>query len=176
MKKCSVNLCLSLLLLAMATAWCQQSELSDVNIEFKPLVDTSIDRQSGYHLTNTAFDKTQSETMQPFMLTGKVLSFQEAVHQEKNIDWYQWYLFARQYLAKRGGLACPLGTSIIFYKAGRIEANSSDINCLLSIRQKQFPLPRDTLLQALILPVRSGSAPPASPEELQSRVQASQNR
>jgi hypothetical protein len=107
------------------------------------------------------------------VLTGKVQTLQEAIQSEKDtVDWYAWYLAARDYLGSFGGLRCPLGTPIKFYKNGRIEAMSFDPYCIASVSGKYFLLPQNTKLDALILPVRPGQGPPASPEEINARVRS----
>jgi hypothetical protein len=86
------------------------------------------------------------------------------------VDWYGWYLSAREYLSQTGGLNCALGTPIKFYKNGQIEALSFDPHCLNSVSGRHYPLPKNTQLDALILPVRPGQGPPASRQEIDSRV------
>ncbi len=111
------------------------------------------------------------------VLSGKVQTLQQAIQEEKGVvDWYAWYLSVREYLSQTGGLnECALGTEIVFYKNGRIEARSSDPRCTASVMWRRYPLPRDTQLEALILPVRRGSDI-ASPEEIYTRVETQQGR
>lgn len=112
---------------------------------------------------------------QSMMITGKVQTLQEAIESEKDtVNWYAWYLAARAYLGRTGGLRCPLGTPIKFYKNGRIEAMSFDPYCIASVTGRRFLLPQNTKLEALILPVRPGQGPPASPEEINARVKSLQ--
>ena len=109
----------------------------------------------------------------PRMLTGKVQTLQEAIESESgNVDWYAWYLSARAYLGRTGGLQCALGTPIKFYRNGQIEALSFNPLCQASVAGRRFPLPPKTKLEALILPVRAGEGPPASPEEIYTRIQS----
>jgi hypothetical protein len=166
--------------------WCNtpdKTALGD-DINFKPLVDnTSIHNLNAdnsdpsapsHYSAQPAFSNRQQQQSQPLVLTGKILTFQEALKKEDSINWYQWYLEARRYLAETGGLACPLGTDIVFYLSGQIETTSSDTGCQLSLKNRRFPLPVNSQLEALILPVRSSQHPPASRTELQSRVQDAQ--
>jgi hypothetical protein len=100
-----------------------------------------------------------------------VKTYQEAATLEQDIDWYAWYLSIRKYLDATGGLNhCVVGTPIKIYKQGRIEALSPDPLCRISVSWRHFPLPANTRLDALILPVRSGKLPPASPQELRNRI------
>lgn len=105
------------------------------------------------------------------LITGKVQTLQQAMDSERDsVNWYEWYLGARDYLSRTGGLQCALGTQIKFYRDGTIEALTYDPTCRESVAGKAFALPRKTKLDALILPVRNGNAPPASPQELYSRI------
>jgi hypothetical protein len=107
------------------------------------------------------------------VLTGQVQTLQQAMESESgSVDWYGWYLAARQYLERTGGLQCALGTPIKFYRQGRIEALSFNPICQASVSGRNFPLPYKTKLEALILPVRSGESPPASPQEIYTRIHA----
>jgi hypothetical protein len=87
------------------------------------------------------------------------------------VDWYTWYLNCRQHIWSRGGLQCRIGTPIRITRDGRMTADTTDPDCLLSVRNKRFPLPEQTRLSVLILPVRKGSDPPASPTEIRKRTQ-----
>ena len=107
------------------------------------------------------------------MLTGQVQTLQQAIASESNVDWYAWYLAAREYLGRMGGLECALGTPIKFYRNGRIEAQTFNPICQNSVAGRMFPLPTKTRLDAVILPVRAGAGPPASPEEIYSRIHGS---
>lgn len=108
---------------------------------------------------------------QPDVLKIQVKTFQEAVVLEKAIDWYGWYLSFRGYIDSTGGLnQCMVGTPIKIHKRGHIEALSPDPRCRLSVAWRRFPLPSETSLDALILPVRSGKLPPASQQELHNRI------
>lgn len=101
------------------------------------------------------------------ILKGSVTTLENAIIQEKDrVDWYQWYLSCRTYLAQSGGFACPIGTLIQFNKNGTTQTNSTNPVCIQSVISKRFPLPKTTQLRAVILPVRSGAAPPAPPSEL----------
>ena len=105
------------------------------------------------------------------MITGQVQTLQQAMQSESGqVDWYAWYLAARQYLGQTGGLQCALGTPIKFYRNGEIEAMSFNPICQASVLGRRFPLPPQTKLDALILPVRSGEGPPATPEEIYHRI------
>jgi hypothetical protein len=149
----------------------------DTDEILKPLVDTRSQSNSSQPIQGNVY-KEQSgfPSQQPKgepMLKIQVKTYQEAVILEKNtVDWYAWYLAVRSYLNQTGGLNdCVLGTPIKIYKQGRIEALSPDPICRVSVGWRKFPLPRNTQLDALILPVRSGKLPPASPDELQNRIQ-----
>lgn len=108
------------------------------------------------------------------ILNGRVQTLQQAARTEKDqVDWYAWYLNARDYLFRTGGLDCRAGTLIRFYKSGEIRAMTSDENCITSIGDRRFPLPEGTRLQALVLPVRPTELPPASPEDINTRVKIS---
>lgn len=115
--------------------------------------------------------KQQVQT-EPLTLKIQIKTFKEAVIVEKDlVDWYGWYLSVRKYLAATGGLSrCPIGTPIKFYKQGQIEAISSNLSCQLSVRGRNFPLPANTQLDVLILPVRPGKLPPASLEEIHHHI------
>ncbi len=105
------------------------------------------------------------------VLTGKVQTLQEAITSEsETVNWYAWYLSAREYLGLTGGLRCSLGTPIKFHKSGKIEAITFDTACIGSVIGRRFPLPANTKLDAVILPVRSGSGPPASEAEIYTRI------
>lgn len=104
------------------------------------------------------------------VLTGQVQTLQQAIVSENSVDWYAWYLSARDYLGRMGGLQCPLGTPIKFYRNGRIEALTFNPLCQASVAGRVFPLPQKTHLEAVVLPVRPGEGPPASRDEIYSRV------
>ncbi len=121
---------------------------------------------------SNASTPTSPPSKKPLVLQGSVKTLDAAIEAERGtVNWYQWYLNARDYLSRTGGLPCELGTDIKFYKSGRIEALTPDPVCRLSLNWRNFPLPPETQLDAVILPVRSGAAPPASPEELMRRIQ-----
>lgn len=132
----------------------------------KPLVDTTT--------TATLAAPTSSHAgseRPPMVLSGKVESLQAAMDLERNrVDWYGWYLSVREYLERTGGLPCRLGTPIRFYRNGRIEALTSEPGCRISVEHRRFLLPPETRLEAVILPVRRGTLPPASPAEIYSRI------
>jgi hypothetical protein len=134
-----------------------------------PLVDTSVPQEQ---------DPPEQASVSPpaskkMVLNAKVQTLQEAIVSEQNIvNWYAWYLACREYLSRTGGLKCELGTPIKFYKGGRIEALTLDPMCLVSVSGRRFDLPQKTSLDALILPVRNGYNPPATPQEIYSRVEA----
>lgn len=117
---------------------------------------------------------TPASSEKPLVLQGSVKTLDAAISEEVSVDWYGWYMRARSYLAATGGLPCQLGTTIKFHRTGRLEAMTDDPVCRSSLRGRVFPLPRNTELQALLLPVRQGSAPPASREEFLKRVQSQQ--
>jgi hypothetical protein len=157
----------------------------DTDILLKPLVDTSQPNASQHSSHTTLQGKAEQQgtvpvnnapsANKPMMLTGKVQTLQQAIESEKDtVDWYAWYLSAREYLSQTGGLRCALGTPIKFYKNGQIEAMSFDPHCIDSVSGRHFPLPPKTQLDALILPVRPGQGPPASRQEIYSRVHALQ--
>lgn len=157
---------------------------------FKPLVDTSFVPQTLEPVTLTPQDSPQNPplagraqrhgevpvsdaplTGPTKVLTGKVQTLQQAIDSERDVvDWYSWYLSAREYISQTGGLRCALGTPIKFYRTGKMEALTFDTNCIASVTGRRFPLPPKTSLDALILPVRSGQGPPASPAEIYSRI------
>jgi hypothetical protein len=110
------------------------------------------------------------------ILTGQVQTLQQAIVSENDVDWYAWYLSARDYLGRMGGLQCALGTPIKFYRDGRIEALSFNPLCQDSVAGRYFPLPANTRLDAIILPVRPGEGPPASRDEIYSRIKGGQSR
>jgi hypothetical protein len=105
------------------------------------------------------------------ILKGNVTTLDSALIQEKGlVDWYGWYMSCREYLIYSGGFRCPIGTMIRFNRNGQMTALTNDFACRVSVAQKLFPLPRQTKLDAILLPVRSAKAPPASPEELYQRL------
>jgi hypothetical protein len=147
----------------------------------KPLVDTS--RQSGLQdaPTNAAAPSLYGQARQtqdntpspehPLVLNAKVQTLQQAIESERFlVDWYAWYLSLREYLSRSGGLHCPLGTPIKFYRNGRMEAMSDEPRCRISVATRSFLLPPQTRLDAILLPVRRGTAPPASRNELYTRI------
>lgn len=153
------------ILLSLAPLAFAQSGQDDVQLDnsdmLKPLVDTS----------------TQAPARKPLVLQGAVRTLQQAIEEERDtVDWYAWYLACRQYLSSTGGLPCPLGTPIKFYRNGHIEAQTFDTVCLQSVAGRRFALPGATRLDALILPVRHGNAPPASPQEIYSRIDSLRSR
>lgn len=104
------------------------------------------------------------------MLTGQAMTLQEAIEQESDVDWYGWYMACRSYLRVTGGFQCAEGTSIVFNKDGAIKAQSSEPFCVNSVQFKRFRLPDNTRLEQLILPARSQTRLPASPQELKYRI------
>jgi hypothetical protein len=100
------------------------------------------------------------------IMTG-IITYEEAKEQEKDqVDWYQWYLEARAYIESHGGLACSVGTSIVFSKSGQLRALSDDPDCQMSVQLKHFPIPEASKLPSIILPVRSHRLPAANRQEL----------
>lgn len=116
------------------------------------------------------FDQPNQEasppSSQPIVLTGSVRTLDAAIREEADVDWYGWYLAVRNYFQRRGGLQCEIGTPIKFFRSGHIQAESYSPSCLRSVMGKHFPLPGNSRLSAVVLPVRSGKSPPASKEEL----------
>jgi hypothetical protein len=149
---------------------------------FKPLVDTSQVQPELEPVTLTPLEANvykQGEKQGEIpvsnaptkILTGKVQTLQQAIESERDVvNWYAWYLSAREYIGQTGGLRCRLGTPIKFYRSGKMEALTFDTNCIASVTGRRFPLPANTSLDALILPVRSGQGPPASRDEIYSRI------
>lgn len=155
--------------LVLSASFAEEPRL-DTDYVFKPLVDTS--QEQGNTSEHEVPVSTEPVNKPPLVLQGKVQTLQEAIVSEKDtVDWYGWYLNARNYLSRTGGLDCPLGTPIKFYRDGRIEPITVDGICRASLIGRAFPLPEATKLDALILPVRSSSAPPASPAEIYKRIQ-----
>ena len=152
-----------------------ESDISEV-YEFKPLVDRS---QETPQLDDATMKNIYGEPAgtTPFVLTGRVENLENAIRIEHDeVDWYGWYLGARSYLSKWGGLDCEAGTPIKFYRNGVIEVDSVDLACQHSVAGKIFPLPAGTQLDAVILPVRLGKLPPASQPELFNHIKASEHR
>ena len=138
---------------------------SDPELMLKPLVDRSGDPKD-----NEA-EQTAPQPVSPKVITGQVKSLQQATLDERGlVDWYAWYLAAREYLGRMGGLQCALGTPIKFYRGGRIEAISFSPVCQASVAGRFFPLPAKTRLGAVILPVRAAESPPANPQEIYNRI------
>lgn len=163
----ALGLCLGVRVMAA------EPQLDTSDYTFKPLVDT----QQTYTLQGQA-QKQGTTPAKTTMLNAQVVkTLQQAMEDEKgDVNWYAWYMAARAYLARAGGLRCALGTPIRFYRNGSVEASTFDPVCLASVAGRHFPLPAKTKLDVLILPVRAGEAPPASPEELYSRVKSSGTR
>lgn len=146
----------------------------------KPLVDTSQSENTSAQKLAPLEGRAErygqvpvndAPASQTKLITGKVQTLQQAIESEKDIvDWYAWYLSAREYISRSGGLRCSLGTPIKFFRNGKIEALTFDTACIGSVLGKRFPLPASTRLDALILPVRPGHGPPASETEIYSRV------
>lgn len=107
-----------------------------------------------------------------FIIKGSIQTLEAAIDAEKgSVDWYGWYLEAREHITKRGGLACQAGTLLTFRRNGQVQAKTLDPKCLLSIEKIHFPLPETTALDAVVLPVRSGALPPAPPSEIYQRTE-----
>lgn len=139
-------------------------------MKFKKMEERSA--WQGVNLTGQ-IDK-QGEKPANVTLQAGVSRLDAAIEQEQDVDWYKWYLMARDYIYRSGGIDCPLGTNIIFNKDGRMQAQSPFAYCQVSVGMMNFPLPKNTRLSAVILPTRPGKAPPASPEELIRRIRNSQ--
>lgn len=151
---------------------------------FKPLVDTSQQKELDVVRLEPLEGRAHRQGENPVndvptqgrLITGQVKTLQEAIDSEKNVvDWYGWYLAARTYISQSGGLRCPLGTPIKFYRNGKIEAITFDSACIGSVIGRRFPLPPNTQLDALILPVRPGQGPPATRDEIYSRIRTNYN-
>lgn len=114
---------------------------------------------------------------QPKILEGGVSTLEAAIEEEgASIDWYAWYLSAREYLKLTGGFQCPLRTEIRFYRTGRITAVSNDPYCAMSASAKHFPLPEGTKIKVLVLPVRSPLEDPATRDEILHQAQEAKRR
>jgi hypothetical protein len=184
----ALSLCLMSARVAMAenAPPVQAASLPDFSAlpDLKPLVDHSHDaplpNPPGFHdasYTNaTQREKPKSSTSQkPFILSGRIESLENAIQIEHGeVDWYNWYLSARAYLSKLGGLDCLPGTPIKFYRNGIMEVQTPDMLCQNSVIGKCFPLPQMTHLDAIILPVRRGVIPPASRDELYNHIKKSE--
>lgn len=179
------NILLLLLLVfclsASAEAFTTLAEQPQMDREelFKPLVDTSRNAEPQAQPYAPLQGSAQKQGQIPVhdspssskVLTGQVQTLQQAIESEKDaVNWYAWYLAARQYISQTGGLRCALGTPIKFYRNGKMEALTYETSCIGSVIGKRFPLPGNTKLDALILPVRPGQGPPASPDEIYSRI------
>jgi hypothetical protein len=152
-----------------------EAELSEI-YDFKPLVDRS---QEVPQLDDATMKSIYGEPAgtTPFVLTGRVENLENAIRIEHDeVDWYGWYLGARTYLSKWGGLDCAPGTPIKFYRNGVIEVDSTDIACMNSVAGKIYPLPAGTQLDAVILPVRLGKLPPASQPELFNHIKSAERK
>lgn len=165
-------------MLASAPAWSQELDTTDLKPNGPPYDASRYDFASPAP-SQPAPATSIKEEGGKVVLSGKIQTLQQAIQSEKGlVDWYAWYLSVREYLSQTGGLnECALGTEIVFYKNGRIEAHSSDPRCRATVMWRRYALPRNTQLDALILPVRRGSDI-ASPEEIYTRVetQSLQNR
>ena len=140
-------------------------------------VDPALDMELTPQPTFEVSEQAQKQPpRQPTVLKASVKTLDAAIREEAHVDWYSWYMAARNYLSVTGGLQCKLNTPIKFHRNGRIEASTRDAYCLQSVAFKQFGLPKNTALDAVILPVRSGSAPPASKEELYQLIRQNGNR
>lgn len=153
-------------LLSAGMAMAQQLDTSELPTpEFRPLVDTA----------GVTTQAPVNASSQKITLTGKVQTLQDAIASETDVNWYAWYLACRAYLSQSGGLHCSIGTEIKFFRNGRMMPLTSDPVCLASATGRRFPLPQQTQLDALILPVRNGKAPPVSRDELYDRIQSNSN-
>jgi hypothetical protein len=180
-----------ILMVGVATLWLGFNAFSSQGIaedalldtsELRPLTDRGVFSNVGESSETLhgavekqlpRLDAVTSTSKKPLVLTGQVQTLQQAIESERDwVDWYSWYLACREYLARTGGLQCPLGTPIKFYRNGHVEAMSFDPACQESVQGRHFPLPSKTRLDALILPVRQGTAPPATPQELYNRIRS----
>jgi hypothetical protein len=113
----------------------------------------------------------EASQSQRVVLQGGV-SLDNAMAQEgQRVDWYAWYLKARQSIMANGGLQCPLGTLIIISKQGLFKTDSPYKTCQQSVDRQRSPLPANSQLSYIVLPVRDGAWHPMSPPELLERVQ-----
>ena len=109
-------------------------------------------------------------------LQSSVKNLSDAIRDEQGrVDWYGWYMNARNIIANNGGIQCALGTPIRFHRNGQVKAVSYDPRCQISVSTLSVPLPRETSIDVIILPTRRGSAPPNSPEELYEFLRQSEN-
>lgn len=116
---------------------------------------------------NPAHSGTFSTGGSRTVLKGNITTLDTALVQEKDtVDWYGWYMACREYLLATGGLNCSIGALIRFNRNGQMTSLTPEPGCMMSVARKRFPLPPETKLDAIILPVRSGKARPATPEEL----------
>jgi hypothetical protein len=154
-------------LLACLLAW--QGPLPDATTRAQELETVDPGRATGAAppRQSRSTDATEAGNANGRPILSGTVSLQSAMAAEQGrVDWYGWYLKARQYIASHGGLRCEHGTPILFRKTGQMSAMTNDPMCQASTISKRFPLPVGTHVDTLILPTRPGAAPPASPEEL----------
>ncbi len=153
-----------------AEAFSQQLEADPAiqmeNHEFKPLTGPTepVDPwKSPNQGGEQPYDKQKKMVLKGEI---KTKTLYDAIKDESNVDWYGWYMRTREYLGATGGIQCPLGTPIKFYKNGTIQPISQFPVCRTSLIGRHMPLPKNTELEAIILPTREGTGPPASKQEL----------
>lgn len=86
------------------------------------------------------------------------------------VDWYDWYRNLHGYLNSVGGVLCSPGTDLRFHQDGRITAVSRDAICLASLENLNYPLPENTPVQVLSLPIRKHSYWPLSHRALRELI------
>lgn len=94
------------------------------------------------------------------------VSLDRAMTDERHIDWHAWYLNARQRIITMGGLPCPQGTQIVFYKDGGVVAATTEDACRQQVARLNLPFPPGSRLWRIYLNVRPADAPPLTPAQL----------
>ncbi|WP_373531944.1 hypothetical protein [Vampirovibrio sp.] len=85
-------------------------------------------------------------------------------------NWYDWYRNLHGYLSSEGGVLCSPGTELQFHTDGKITAVSRDAACVASLAGLSYPLPENTSVSQLSLPIRKYSGWPLSSRALQQLV------
>ena len=99
---------------AFLPGWAYEPKL-DMEAPLKPLVDTyqpgaarSGEKPVEGHEERDGMvpvNESPPSEKKPLVLTGKVQTLQQAIESERaTVDWYAWYLSAREYLWRTGGL------------------------------------------------------------------------
>ncbi len=136
------------------------------NHEFKPLTGPS-EPVDPWKSPSQGGEQPYAKQKKVVLKGGvKTKTLYDAIKDEGHVNWYAWYMRAREYLGATGGIDCPLGTPIKFFKSGAVQPLSQLPMCRMSLMGRHVPLPKNTELEAVILPTRSGVAPPASKQEL----------